>query len=90
MKQSATTPLLATVLLCGSLAACADDAAVSTGRALFEQNCQRCHGAIPGFKTRADELAGFLRAGTVRPHHFTLSDAELEQLAAYIASLQEH
>jgi len=90
MKRSATTTLLATALLCCTIAARADDAIASPGRTLFEQNCQRCHGATPTFKTRADELAGFLRAGTVRPHRFTLSDAELEQLAAYVASLQEH
>jgi len=89
MKRSVTT-LLTVALLCCTVAACADDTTVSAGHTLFEQNCQRCHGATPAFKTRADELAGFLRAGTVRPHRFTLSNVELEQIAAYAASLQEH
>jgi mono/diheme cytochrome c family protein len=89
MKHSATIHLLTATLLSGSVAACAGDAP-GAGRALFENNCKCCHGTPPNFMTRPDELADFLRAGTVRLHRFTLDDRELEQLAAYLESLQEN
>lgn len=75
------------LMLCTGLALPAAAQDVARGQALFEANCSRCHGdGGAGLRTPLAELPAFLVSRSVRKHRFELSEAEVKEIAAYLAA----
>lgn len=59
------------------------------GSAIFDDHCVFCH--LPSrraFETPAEEIPAFLRQSGVRAHRFDFTDAQLENLMAYLRTLE--
>jgi len=55
------------------------------GAAVYESNCIYCHAADPGkLKTPPDSVPALLRSGRIPAHRFSLSDADMQALVAYL------
>lgn len=68
-----------------ALPAAAQDA--TRGQTLFEANCSRCHrNGAADMRTPLAELPAVLASKSVRAHRFQLSEAEVKDIAAYLAS----
>ena len=68
-----------------TLPALAQDAA--RGSALFQTQCSRCHrDGAAAMQTPLTELPTFLVGKSVRVHRFRLSETEVQDVIAYLAS----
>ncbi|MHB1353834.1 MAG: c-type cytochrome [Thiobacillus sp.] len=82
MKLRFLLPMLCTGLI---LPALAQDAA--RGSVLFQTQCSRCHrDGAAAMRTPATELQTFLADKSVRAHRFRLSETEVQDVIAYLAS----
>lgn len=61
----------------------------TAGRLLFERQCSDCHRAGPGaLRTPVAQIPALLKAGTVRRHRFSLTEDQLQELAAYLTGIK--
>lgn len=59
------------------------------GEALFASRCISCHKAGPtAFKSTPAAAQKLLSSSSIRQHRFSLSSAEIEAIAAYIAKVK--
>ena len=64
----------------------AGTAHAAEGETLFKSRCQQCHKAgASSLSSPPDSIRQILSAGTLRPHRFSLSSAEIDALTMYIA-----
>lgn len=58
---------------------------IERGARVYDSQCVYCHDADPAkLKTPASQVPDLLRSGQIRAHRFTLEDADLQALVAYL------
>lgn len=75
------------LMLCAGFALPAGAQDATRGKALFDAQCSRCHrdgGA--GLQTPLAELPAFLARNTVRAHRFQLSETDVQDIVACLAT----
>ncbi|WP_324781191.1 cytochrome c [Thiobacillus sedimenti] len=75
------------LMMCAGFALPAGAQDAMRGKTLFEANCSRCHrNGAADMRTPLAELPAVLASRSVRAHRFRLSEAEVNDIAAYLAA----